>query len=196
MKYRLKDKELQRKLDEISGGDFSPRLQDVWSTNEGRSVATFGFGDELRDDLILRKFRATFYEDEIEAIPEYDPNRWNEWPSVEPPEKTLLRIEVITERIGEGTPEPSGGKVRCRGCATYSHGFWMLGEKITVKPRETVRFRPWDDTTAPTKSTLNKKILQEIIKALESHPEAYDLGYLIDDVTEAANELPDEVGEE
>lgn len=71
----------------------------------------------------------------------------------------------------------------------------MLGEKITVKPRETVRFRPWDDTTAPTKSTLNKTILQEIIKALESHPEAYDLGYLIDAVDEAANDLPDEESE-
>lgn len=145
MKYRLKDRDLQKKLDEISGGDFSPRLQDVWSTNEGRSVATFDFGDYPRDDSIWRKFTATICEDEIEAIPEYDPTRWNKWPIVEPPEKTLLRIEIITERFGEGTPEPSGGKVRCRGCATYSHGFWMLGEKITVKPRETVRFRPWDD---------------------------------------------------
>lgn len=186
-KYRLKDRELQEKLDAISGGDFSKRLQDPAKSEKGFAVA-YGDFPEINGLRHLSLFLA----DEIEEVPEYDPNAWNEWPDVEPPEKTLLRIEIITERIGKGTPEPSGGKVRCRGCATYSHGFWMLGEKITVKPRETVRFRPWDDTTAPTKSTLNKKILQEIIKALESHPEAYDLGYLIDDVTEAANELPDE----
>lgn len=189
-KYRLKDRELQEKLDAISGGDFSKRLQDPAKSEKGFAVA-YGDFPEINGLRHLSLFLA----DEIEEVPEYDPNAWNEWPDVEPPEKTLLRIEIITERIGDGTPEPSGGKVRCRGCATYSHGFWMLGEKITVKPRETVRFRPWDDTTTPTKSTLNKKILQEIIKALESHPEAYDLGYLIDDVTEAANELPDEESE-
>lgn len=187
MKYRLKDKYTQKRLDEISNGDFTERLQESVSDVVPCVVVMFGE---------FPHYTATFDRKEIEEIPAiYDPTIWNEWPNVEPPEKTLLRIEIITERIGEGTPEPSGGKVRCRGCATYSHGFWMLGEKITVKPRETVRFRPWDDTTAPTKSTLNKKILQEIIKALESHPEAYDLGYLIDDVSEAANELPDEESE-
>lgn len=192
MKYRLKDRALQKKLDEISDGDFSRCLNDFFKNFRIKILpfTEIHFGEIVVEDDY--RFTVRVREDEIEEIPEYDPAAWNEWPSVEPPEKTLLRIEVITERIGEGTPEPSGGKVRCRGCATYSHGFWMLGEKITVKPRETVRFRPWDDTTAPTKSTLNKKILQEIIKALESHPEAYDLGYLIDDVSEAANELPDE----
>lgn len=201
MKYRLKDKELQRKLDEISNGDFSVQLQkvsdDMLSSLTGPSVNFGGLARVVDDRFrnLAPRFSFRFHKDEVEEVPQYDPTKWNEWPDVEPPEKTLLRIEIITERIGEGTPEPSGGKVRCRGCATYSHGFWMLGEKITVKPRETVRFRPWDDTTAPTKSTLNKKILQEIIKALESHPEAYDLGYLIDDVSEAANELPDEKSE-
>ena len=29
MKYRLKDRELQKKLDEISGGDFSKRLNET-----------------------------------------------------------------------------------------------------------------------------------------------------------------------
>lgn len=201
MKYRLKDKELQRKLDEISNGDFSVQLQkvsdDMLSSITGPSVNFGGLARVVDDRFrnLAPRFSFRFHKDEVEEVPQYDPTKWNEWPDVEPPEKTLLRIEIITERIGDGTPEPSGGKVRCRGCATYSHGFWMRGEEITVKPRETVRFRPWDDTTAPTKSTLNKKILQEIIKALESHPEAYDLGYLIDDVSEAANELPDEESE-
>lgn len=208
MKYRLKDKELQRKLDEISNGDFSKNLHpwedsedgeesQIWASYWGKNIH-WKREDEDTEGIVIEKspqFEVSFPLSDLEAIPEYDHTRWNCWPDVEPPQDTLLRIEVITERFGEGTPEPSGGKVRCRGCATYRRGFWMLGEKITVKPRETVRFRPWDDTTAPTRATLNKKILQEIIKALESHPEAYDLGYLIDDVTEAANELPDEESE-
>ena len=182
MKYRLKDKKLQRKLDEISGGDFSPQLQDAWSTNEGRSVATFRFGEDLRC-LSGHKFCATFYKDEIEEIPEYDPNRWNEWPGVEPPEGVDMRVEVLSK----------DGKVIFKGASVFDTDAWNIGGHWYDDRR--VRFRPWDDTTAPTKSTLNKKILQEIIKALESHPEAYDLGYLIDDVSEAANELPDEESE-
>lgn len=97
MKFRLKDRDLQRKLDEISGGDFSPRLQDVWSKNEGRSVATFSFGDERDDDVILRKFSVTIYEDEIVAVPEYAPRAWNKFPEVTPPREQDMRVEM-----GEG----------------------------------------------------------------------------------------------
>ena len=146
MKYRLKDRALQKQLDAITNGDFSEKLnteaQKMFSPVLAREVFRVYFGDF---DALANRFSVLFELDEIEEATEYNPNGWNEWPSVEPPEKTRLRIEVITERIGEGTPEPSGGKVRLRGCATFSHGFWMLGEKITVKPRETVRFRPWID---------------------------------------------------
>ena len=144
MKYRLKDRELQAKLDEISGGDFSELLGGVEDTGfSALRIPLCGFIEDAgqtipRVEVYVRR-------QDVEEVPQYDQNKWNKWPDVEPPEKTRLRIEVITERIGEGTQEPSGGKVRLRGCATFSHGFWMLGEKITVKPRETVRFRPWED---------------------------------------------------
>lgn len=136
MNYRLKDRDLQRKLDDLTDKKFSKSLREgIDPSDYYRIFRVEGIGSI---SVLLNSYA-------LEEIPEYDPTTWNEWPIVEPPEKTLLRIEIITERIGEGTPEPSGGKVRCRGCATYSHGFWMLGEKITVKPRETVRFRPWID---------------------------------------------------
>lgn len=189
-KYRLKDRELQEKLDAISGGDFSKRLQDPAKSEKGFAVA-YGDFPEINGLRHLSLFLA----DEIEEVPEYDPNAWNEWPDVEPPRHKLLRTEILTERIDWDTPEPRGGQSRFKGSGIFDGTEWYFYDATTRKEGETVRFRPWDDTTAPTKSTLNKKILQEIIKALESHPEAYDLGYLIDDVSEAANELPDEESE-
>lgn len=144
MKYRLKSRDLQAQLDRLSRGDFSRRL-DEWNGDRSQELVNFSFGEETGHDSFPSTFETAIRTADIEEVIPFDPTKWNEWPDVEPPEKTLLRIEIITERIGEGTPEPSGGKVRCRGCATYSHGFWMLGEKITVKPRETVRFRPWID---------------------------------------------------
>lgn len=140
MKYRFKDRALQEKLDAITDNRFSKSVE--------KSADHISLRNDYCEDFVLfgiGVIRIRLYGQAFEEVPQYDPTKWNEWPDVEPPEKTLLRIEIITERIGEGTPEPSGGKVRCRGCATYSHGFWMLGEKITVKPRETVRFRPWED---------------------------------------------------
>ena len=131
MKYRLKDQELQKKLDAISDGDFSGRLQE--SVSKVAPVVVFCFGESPYPES-KHRYMVSFRHDEIEEFPEYDPRRWNEWPEVEPPEDTLLRIEVITKRIDWDTPEPRGGKVRCRGCATYRGGFWMLGEKIRSRP--------------------------------------------------------------
>lgn len=193
MKYRLKSKELQRKLDEISGGDFSKMTEKFFDGRTFPITIYFHYVPEGKSGYF--KFSATFQADEVEEVREYDPNRWNEWPDVEPPRHKLLRTEILTERIDWDTPEPRGGQSRFKGSGIFDGTEWYFYDATTRKEGETVRFRPWDDTTAPTKSTLNKKILQEIIKALESHPEAYDLGYLIDDVSEAANELPDEESE-
>lgn len=140
MKYRFKDRALQEKLDAITDNRFSKSVE--------KSADHISLRNDYCEDFVLfgiGVIRIRLYGQAFEEIPEYDPAAWNEWPSVEPPPNTLLRIEVVTEQIGKGTPEPSGGKVRCRGCATYERGFWMLGEKIIVRPKETVRFRPWDD---------------------------------------------------
>lgn len=174
MKYRLKDLELQEKLDAISGGDFSKRLQDPAKSEEGFAVA-YGDFHEINGLRHLSLFLA----DEIEEVPEYDPNAWNEWPDVKPPEGVDMRVEVLSK----------DGEVIFKGASVFVTDAWNIGGHWYDDRR--VRFRPWDDAT----STLSKKMLQEIVTALESHPEAYELGYLIDAVDEAANELPDEEGE-
>ena len=139
MKYRLKDRELQEKLDAISGGNFSKKLQDPAKSEEGFAVA-YGDFPEINGLRHLSIFLA----DEIEEVPEYDPNAWNEWPDVTPPEKVLLRAEILTERYDQNGPEPKGGRPRYRGCAKWI-GYWDFFGDAHVSMNENVRFRPWED---------------------------------------------------
>ncbi len=78
MKYRLKDRELQRKLDEISDGDFSARLhkereliKDSFQKEPRLHVLWFGKGSQ---------FSAALYADMLEEVREYDPHGWNAFP--------------------------------------------------------------------------------------------------------------------
>lgn len=97
MKYRLKDQMLQKKLDEISGGDFSKRLQEAKSE---KGVVTVCFGKPApiipgdREPYEGHAFLATLLKDELEIVPSYDPHGWNSWPGVEPPEDVLMRLEI------------------------------------------------------------------------------------------------------
>lgn len=73
MKYKLKDAKLQRKLDEISGGDFSESL-DRWGVCGG-------------------PFAIIIHPEVLELKDGYDPNDWNNYPEVTPPEGVLMRVE-------------------------------------------------------------------------------------------------------
>lgn len=65
MKYRLKNQELQRKLDEISGGDFSERLQE--SVSKIAPVVVFCFGESPYPQS-KHRFMVSFRHDEIEKV--------------------------------------------------------------------------------------------------------------------------------
>ena len=69
MIYRLKDKELQRKLDDISRGEFSQKL------NEGA---------KLNGILGVFDVRFNISGCSVEERPEYNPNDWNNYPEVTP----------------------------------------------------------------------------------------------------------------
>ena len=127
-KYRLKDRELQEKLDAISGGDFSKRLQDPAKSEKGFAVA-YGDFPEINGLRHLSLFLA----DEIEEVPEYDPNAWNEWPDVEPPEGVDMRVEVLSK----------DGKVIFKGASVFVTDAWNIGGHWYDDRR--VRFRPWND---------------------------------------------------
>lgn len=142
MRYRLKNRELQKQLDAISGGDFSERLQE--GVSKIAPVVVFCFGESPYPET-KHRYMVSFRHDEIEEVPVYDATGWNEWPHVEPPRHALMRVEILTERFGQNGPEPSGGVPRFRGCAKFDGQYWDFKNMAHLNPRETVRFRPWED---------------------------------------------------
>ena len=135
MKYRLKDRELQKKLDEISDGDFSARLhkereliKDSFKKEPRLHVLWFGEGSQ---------FSAALYADMLEEVREYDPHKWNEYPEVTPPEGVLMRVECRDGR---------------KACAKYrlfiEGGSWCDvngGAWPKAYSQSVARFRPWDE---------------------------------------------------
>lgn len=121
MKYRLKDQSLQKRLDEVTGGNFSHRLQD----NDFVERMEIGGHNAAVTLLLLRT--------EIEEIPEYTTKGWNPFPEVTPPEGPLMRLEY-NDQIG----------AKRKACATYFNGEWISFDGFKIEPRN-ARFRPWED---------------------------------------------------
>ena len=65
MRFMLKDRELQKKLDEISGGDFSERLQE--SVSKIAPVVVFCFGESPYPEK-KHRYMVSFRHDEIEKV--------------------------------------------------------------------------------------------------------------------------------
>lgn len=142
MTYRLKDRELHQKLDDISSGDFSKQLQDEASRMfaSDRKVGLVCFGPDAR-------LRITLNRDEIEDGPRCDPHKWNRWPDVTPPEGVPMRFELYSQEEGEDTPESRGGDCVWRGCVTRD-GNRLVSSELTYlafDEGDTGRFRPWED---------------------------------------------------
>lgn len=97
-KYRLKDQELQKHLDAISGGDFTDTLNanDLEFDEDGMTEIAFGSSNHGKV-FIAEKFSVTLLKDEISF--QYDPNAWNDFPDVTPPTGVLM----IVKREGQFT---------------------------------------------------------------------------------------------
>ena len=129
MKYRLKDQELQRKLDELSDGDFSRKLQ-TYRFDYGLSNFV-QFGESAPFDAT--KFRVFISNEDVEAVPEYDPHAWNDFPKVMPPEKGTYRVEVFEDS------DDSEPKIKAAG---YWDGKrWLINNEGGAR----TRFRPWEE---------------------------------------------------
>lgn len=130
MKYRLKDRELQRKLDEISNGAFSTQLErESHLISKRRSAYVIWFGKPTMALTITVGMR--------EEVHEYNPHEWNDFPEVEPPEGVLMRVECL-----------NGMKA----CAKYrlfiEGGSWCDvngGAWPEAYSQSVARFRSWDE---------------------------------------------------
>lgn len=137
-KYRLKDQELQKKLDEITDGDFSECLEkgavDQFCRVGSIGVTCGRFGCNGHPRL-----KIDFYLHEYEELKEYNPNDWNSYPDVTPPEGVLMRVEI----------EYPDGDVS-RACSIFKDEVWweaVNGEPIDEEVTsigKVKRFRPWE----------------------------------------------------
>lgn len=133
-RFKLKDRERQKAY-ETWLRDFDHHLQ----------IACEGFDDE-EDTVVLHHlckmtdkpliaWELTISKTEIEDTERYNPNRWNEYPKVTPPEGVWMRVE---------TRDACGGVVR--GVFMYANGAWR--RSAFTDPQNEIkaaRFRPWDD---------------------------------------------------
>ena len=143
MKYRLKDAELQKKLDEISDGDFSRQIESRLQNIRGRGTTDADyrlfFGELPGRYEIVNRFSMLLYEHEIEVFEEYNPNDWNSYPEVTPPEGVLMRVETEggDKFRGYFHTFPDGVGRWCCVCFTPRH--MPLHETEKVK-----RYRLWE----------------------------------------------------
>ena len=132
MKYKLKDKELEDSLNKLVC-NFDESFQRDCTKQYG------GYLDFVRVYLTDSPITSiSINKSDICKCPEYDPNTWNEYPEVTPPEGVLMRVEA-----GVGTD-----RRYIKACAVYVDGVWcesnitkspsVIGDLIT-------RFRPWED---------------------------------------------------
>ena len=133
-KYRLKDQELQKKLDDLSDGDFSRQLNEE-SLDGCSPDFTFRvrFGGQVGTCF---RYSAVFRVDEIMIQEGYDPNAWNKFPEVTPPDGVLMRVET------------GGGRKFCGYYHFFAEGGCWCYEDGTVCPeaisKSVKRYRPWE----------------------------------------------------
>lgn len=127
MKYRLKDRGLQKKLDEISKGDLLDALEvcsaAVASALKRGKPTTIWFGVQPQLSLEITS-------DMLEEVREHDPTKWNNYPEVTPPEGALMRVEGEHAYAARYVVDDVGG-------------YWMSDDGFELD--NVYRFRPWED---------------------------------------------------
>ncbi len=117
-KYRLKDRVLQKKLDDLTDGEFSTQLS-KWKDSQ-RPIPC----------------KLYIFESELEKIQEYTPKDWNNYPDVTPPEGVLMRVET------------EGGRKFCGYYHSFAEGGCWCYEDGTICPeaisKSVKRYRTWE----------------------------------------------------
>lgn len=131
MTLHLKDRELEEMLIER----FPAFLYDL--DKACKKAEYFNFSVRLcRKGFSFYTDDMTFNKDEIEEIPEYNPNDWNEYPAVTPPEGVWMRVEAMREDC-----------VVMHLSFLFENGVWVdeNGTTFNLTKSMCARFRPWED---------------------------------------------------
>lgn len=133
-KYRLKDQELQKKLDEISDGGFTEALMSV----KKPSCLVF----QARNGGPAMSIMLT--DQDIELFWEYNPDDWNIYPDVTPPEGVMMRCIIKTPGRNLDGPEPELPKICARTSGVWDGRRWHFFGHGDLREGCTVEFRAWE----------------------------------------------------
>lgn len=139
MKYRLKDQELQKKLDGLTKGAFSKWLLEQADINGFGDGTTYGvkLGEAIELGVLVRS-------EAVEVIHEYDPNDWNVFPDVTPPEGVMMRCIIKTPGRNLDGPEPELPKIYARTSGVWDGRRWQFFGYGSLCEGSTVEYRTWE----------------------------------------------------
>lgn len=141
IRYELKDKERQAALEKALPV-FKKMLQHACENHrpeyfdEHKSVAVFY--STVDGTWGSGEWMIELPTDDIEVIKEYDPNKWNNYPEVTPPEGVWMRC---------GGHDHSTG-VWLRAALVFDGKNWKDTRGDTYWLGTVERFRPWDEESA------------------------------------------------
>lgn len=135
--YRLKDGERQEALrkalprfDEMLWRDCYQQMKN----DEEYVFVRLPAPDDVGDFVSL--WKVALRKSDIEIENPYDPNGWNDFPEVQPPEGVLMRVEFIYDGILR------------RNCAIFENGEWYIAADRKALYDFTIdnvkRYRPWE----------------------------------------------------
>ena len=96
MSWHLKNKELEKKLIAIDP-DFIERLNqscEIRDSNHDRDLFELMHFEQILRYQNKLLGNLLFTGDQLEEVPEYNPNDWNEFPAVKPPYNMMMRIKM------------------------------------------------------------------------------------------------------
>lgn len=134
--YRLRDRKLQQKLDELSHGAFSEMLKTMGRFLVKKQATNVQLGES--------RFTVTLFREDIEIAPEYDPNDWNIFPDVTPPEGVMMRCIIKTPGRNLDGPEPELPKICARTSGVWDGRRWHFFGHGDLREGCTVEFRTWE----------------------------------------------------
>lgn len=135
--YRIKDGERQEALrkalprfDEMLWRDCYQQMKN----DEEYVFVSLPASDDVGDFVSLWMIALRKIDIEIENP--YDPNGWNDFPEVQPPEGVLMRVEFIYDGILR------------RNCAIFENGAWYIAADRKALYDFTIdnvkHYRPWE----------------------------------------------------
>ena len=134
--YRLRDRKLQQKLDELSHGAFSEMLKTMGRFLVKKQATNVQLGES--------RFTVTLFREDIEIAPEYDPNDWNIFPDVTPPEGVMMRCIIKTPGRNLDGPEPELPKICARTSGVWDGRRWQFFGYGSLCEGSTVEYRTWE----------------------------------------------------